>query len=132
MNKWMPKENEKFYYCDGFLSLVFSTTYSPYLLEFPLWYAMGNCFKTKEEAHTHMDEIHRRYKEWVVVANKLYQKGESKVKKTYEVNWSLSGVALVQAENEEDAVDKLLDDPDVYIGDVLDVEVDSMEEAYDD
>lgn len=69
--RWTPKEREVFYrYVDTYESSSVSFYY-------PSWFhdaiavAIGNCFKTQEEACKHKDEIMERYKKLIAYAKTL-------------------------------------------------------------
>ncbi|NJE34606.1 hypothetical protein E0L13_06215 [Megasphaera sp. SW808] len=71
--KWEPKEAECFYYVMSSNGFVNHTWHFPDNLYDKIAVALGNCFKTKEEAEKYKDEILERYQKLSEYAKELNQ-----------------------------------------------------------
>lgn len=73
LTKWEPKEAECFYYVMSSNGFVNHTWHFPDNLYDKIAVALGNCFKTKEEAEKYKDEILERYQKLSEYAKELNQ-----------------------------------------------------------
>ena len=71
--KWEPKEGEKHFYVFAKHGLVSDKTRHDWDLDDEIAIALGNCFKTREEAEKHKDTIVERYKKLAAYAKELNQ-----------------------------------------------------------
>ena len=69
--RWTPEEKEEFYRYEDTYEYISISFYSPSWFHDAIAVAIGNCFKTKEEACEHKDEIMERYKKLIAYAKTL-------------------------------------------------------------
>lgn len=69
--KWKPKEKEGFYRYVNTCESISVSFYSSSWFHDAIAVAIGNCFKTQEEACGHKDEIMERYKKLIAYAKTL-------------------------------------------------------------
>lgn len=69
--KWKPKEGEEYFYVFAKHGLVTSQYNHSWDLDGEAMIALGNCFKTEEEAKKHSAEIIERYQKLIAYAKEL-------------------------------------------------------------
>lgn len=69
--KWEPKEGEEYFYVFAKHGLITSQYHHSWDLDGDAMIALGNCFKTREEAEKHSAEIIERYQKLIAYAKEL-------------------------------------------------------------